>query len=381
MRRGSVQRGFGPRWVLACALSMVAWMIVAVPAGARGGGDAPMPVPPACTEPSESVALDSVADAETLLVGTWIRCEGTARMYWAHEGDDLGFEFTDDGSFFRIYQSGDGDLIRAEGWLQEGRWVIDDDYDGSTAWLGMKLLGSGYSGLGVTFHDDPVAMRATDGMAGTTAQYIRWTGTAPTPGSPAGVGDGPCGQPTSPVVLESSTQAKQLLTGTWTLCAGEPFGPGVIGAEFAADGSFRAFVHAADGQVTPDAESVGATWLLYPFDEPFDIHNGPQVDIQYADGRTRIFSPEFLEDPPFIAAYGGVGMVAGTPAPLPPTTVPVPPTTVPAPELPSTGPATGAGTVGGLAVFAASLVLIGSAAVWVAVRRGSHRGMAASRDS
>ena len=372
MRRGSVQRGCGPRWGLVCALTIVAWMIVAVPAVARGGGDAPMPVPPACAEPSEPVTLDSVADAETLLVGTWIRCAGTARMFWAHEGDDVGFEFTDDGRFFRVYQTGDGDLIRAEGLVQEGRWAIDDIHDGSSVGLGMKLLGSGYFGLGVTFHDDPVAMRATDAMEATTIQYVRWTGAAPEPGLPAGVGDGPCGQPTSPVALESSTQAEQLLTGTWTVCAGEPFGPGVIGAEFTAEGNFRAFVHAADGRVTPDAESVGATWLLYPFDEPFDIHNAPQVDIRYADGRMRTFSPEFLEDPPFIAAYGGVGLLAGTPAPLPPTTVPEPPSTI---------PATGVGTVGGIAVLAASLLLLGSAAVWMAVRRPSRRGMADSHDS
>ena len=106
-----------------------------------------MPVPPACAEPSEPVTLDSVADAETLLVGTWIRCAGTARMFWAHEGDDVGFEFTDDGRFFRVYQAGVGGLFRAEGRVQERLMSLTEA--GTHAWQerhGKDVASVGFAG-------------------------------------------------------------------------------------------------------------------------------------------------------------------------------------------------------------------------------------------
>jgi hypothetical protein len=334
---------------------------------ARWSGAAPVPGWPAgvgegpCSIRTLPVALDSAADAQARLVGTWIRCEDTRRMFWAHEGEDVGFEFSDDGTFDRIYRGPDGGLIRAEGLVQQGRWAIDD-VDESAAGLGMKLLGSGYFGILATFHE-PDALRFMDGMDGTTIHYFRWAGAAPEPGLPAGVGEGPCGHATNPVVLESSDQAEQLLTGTWTVCAGDPFGPGVIGAEFAADGSFRELVYAADGQVVRTPQSVGATWSIEPFDEPFDMHNEPQVVVHLPDdGGTRGFSPSFFTSPPFIAFMGvdgSAGLIAGAPTPLP--------------QAPSAIPMTGADRSLDLAIVAGALMLIGSASLCVA-RRARRAG-------
>jgi len=164
------------------------------------------------------------------------------------------------------------------------------------------------------------------------------------------------------VVLESSTQAEQLVIGTWSVCVGEPFGAGVVGAEFASDGTFRAFVRAADGRVVDDERSVGATWKIWPFDEPFDIHNAMQLDVVYLDGSTRIFLPELLSSPPFMAITFDAGLVPGRPLDLP-----TPSTTV-APPPSGTIPETGAGDGATLAI-GVGFVLAGAMLVVAARRR------------
>jgi hypothetical protein len=339
-------------------LGVVAAMVLAAPMPATAGAEPPDDSTP-CAEPSEPVEIDSVADAEALLVGTWVRCPGTPRLFWAHEGDDVGFEFTADGRFFRIYDAPDGALIRPGGLLQEGIWDLDAVYDGSSVNLNLKLLGSGMTPLNVTFHDEERSMRFTDVMAGATAHYVRAPDAAHGPGLPAGVGEGACGHPTGPIVVESSAQLEELLIGRWTLCQDEdavlgadPFGPGVVGVEFAGDGTFFQLVHAADGSVVPDAPSAGATWLVYPFDEPFDIHNAPQVDIAMPGGGTRIMSPQFLSSPLFIVLGPGVGLVAGDPAPIP-----VPPADM---------PATGAAVPWAVVLIAAAGLVAGSLAALAA---------------
>ena len=339
------------------AIRLVETMGPAIRTFVRWSGAAPAPGWPAslgegpCSVRTLPVEVDSVEDAATRLVGTWIRCGDGPRLFWAFEGDDVGFEFTADGRFFRVYEGADGGLIRSEGFAQEGRWQIDDLYDGFTVALGMDLHGSGYFNHRATFHEEPVALRIIEEMVFTATHYVPWSGAEPEPGLPTDVGDGPCGHATDHIVLESSAQTEDLLTGTWTVCGGEPFGPAVIGVEFAADGDFRALVHAADGQVVPDAMSVGATWLVHRFDEPFDIHNGPQLDIRYADGSTRIASPRFFATPPFVAFGVGAGLVEGTPAAL-------------SLSPPDALPPTGRDASWELALLAGALVVVG----WVSVR-------------
>jgi hypothetical protein len=77
----------------------------------------------------------------------------------------------------------------------------------------MKLVGGGSNPNGVTFHDDPDAIRVLEGITWIESDCARWTGAAPEPGLPAGLGDGPCGHPTGPVEPQSSTQIEELPVG------------------------------------------------------------------------------------------------------------------------------------------------------------------------
>lgn len=307
---------------------------------ARWDGETPergLPVdadPGPCGPLTPPMAFDDVAAATNLAIGTWIRCDGPS-PFAAQEGDDVGLELTSSGRFFRVYESAQG-LIRAEGVLQEGRWVINDVYTtGAPSWstldLGLKLSGSGYFPFGVTVHNDGEALVFDDSMTGTSSGYSRWSGPAPTPGLPAGIGAGACGHPTGPVQPSSSDELAELLVGSWTVCAGEPFGPGVIGVEFVADGSFRAQVRSADGRVVLHEDSTGATWRLVPFAEPFDVHNGPQIDVVYPDGSTLILQPELFSSPLFMTLWPDSGLLAGAPQPLPGPVEPLPPTGTDAP--------------------------------------------------
>lgn len=323
---------------------------------ARWAGARPEPGPPVgvdegpCGPLTTPMTFDDVEAAERAVVGIWTRCVGSA-VFGVDGGDDVGLELTAAGRFFRLHEAADGSLVRAGGLRQEGMWVVNEPNvaDPSRPWssidFGLRLAGSGYFPIGVTVHDDGDMLRFTDSMDGTGSVYVRWSGSAPVPGLPVGVGEGPCGHPIDLVELSSSDQLEHLLIGTWTVCDGEPFGAGVVGAEFAADGSFRALVRAADGTVVVDEGSVGATWTLWPFDEPFDAHNGPQIDVTYADGGTRTLQPDVFASPLFMSLWPDWGVLAGAP-----------------PDLPRTGRAApwNVLVVGGVLVAAGSL-LVGSA--------------------
>ena len=218
------------------------------------------PLQPDCIEHAESVRLSSAAEAEARMVGTWIRCRQATRKFVALEGDDIGFEFTADGRFYRIYPDHSGGLIRAEGLYQEGVWQISDPYPEAfeqRPGLDLRPLGIGSFSDVITFHDDPDAI----GIPYAKFHYFRWTGDDPTPGIPAGITEGPCGHPVDPVVVKSSAEVGALLSGAWTVCESDVgsglVGPGVLGIEFAADGQFWSWVGTADGAVVQRRESTG----------------------------------------------------------------------------------------------------------------------------
>ncbi len=325
-----------------------------------------LPVPAPCVVPDEQVVLASVAEAEARLVGTWIRCEGATRKFVAFEGDDIGFQFTADGRFYRIYPAADGSLIRAEGLGQEGQWRIDDLTDsgaagfGQIATLQQQLLGSGFVSDAITFHDEPDAI----GIPYAAFFYHRWPGEDPTPGRPAGIGDGPCGQPTEPVPIETPEQVESLLIGTWTLCGSTVppiFGADSVGVEFEPDGRYWPLIHDTDGTVIRGGRDPGGTWIVNAF-EPGTLTwgNKPQVDLVSGDG-TRNLLVQFFASPSFVHVDNMgveiVGLIEGRPPAAPPTS--------PAEPL----PATGARSLPMLSLAAAVLVLAGTAARGLSRRR------------
>jgi LPXTG-motif cell wall-anchored protein len=340
------------------------------PNGRVAADDAP--VRPDCIEHADSVELASVADAESRLVGTWIRCAQATRKFIAHEGDDIGFEFTADGRFYRIYPDEQGGLIRAEGLYQEGTWRIDDTSDsgsagfGQTASLQLHPLGSGYFSDVITFHDDPLAI----GVPHAKFHYFRWTGDEPTPAAPPGIGVGRCGHPVDPVTIESSSDVESLLVGAWTLCEPDAgtfaFGAGALGVEFGADGQFWRLVRAADGSVVRDQGQSEMTWTVDPFAAgTLTWGNEPQLGIA-TDGSTQYFNPLFFAGPPFVSfGWSGAGLLRGMPsASEAPAQVPL--------------PGTGADQAQLTASIAGTLVLAGAAA-WVLARRARSATTARQR--
>jgi hypothetical protein len=307
------------------------------------------PLRPDCIEHADAVELSSAAEAEERLVGTWIRCAQATRKFVTYEGDDIGFEFTADGRFYRIYPDHSGGLIRARGLGQEGAWRISDPYPAEfevSPTLQLHLLGFGNFGDAITFHDDPDAI----GIPHAKFHYFRWTGDDPTPGTPAGVTEGFCGHPVDPVAVESSAEVEALLTGSWMVCEPDAGSglvqPGVVGIEFGADGQFSRWVRADDGTVVRD-ESQPATWEVYPFDED-EVTWGSAPEVVIASNGTEWWhvTPILLAEPPFLSfAYSGGGLVKGMP---------------PASEGPL--PGTGADRVLLIALLAGAYVLVGSVA-------------------
>ncbi len=317
------------------------------------------PLQPDCIARAESIELSSAAEAEERLVGTWIRSAQATRKFVALEGDDIGFQFTADGRFYRIYPDDSGGLIRAEGLGQEGAWRISEPYPAefdTFPSLQLRPLGFGSFSDAITFHDTPDAI----GIPNAKFHYFRWTGDDPTSGIPAGITEGPCGNPVDPVMPESAADVETLLAGAWMVCESDAgsglVGPGVAGIEFGADGQFWTWVRAADGAVVRD-ESQPATWEVYPFDEDeLTWGSAPEVVIA-SNGSEWYVTAILLAEPPFLSfGYSGGGLLKVLP---------------PANEAPMEGslPGTGADRVLLFALLAGACVLVGSAAWMLAQQR------------
>lgn len=323
-----------------------------------------------CPEPTPAVEFASVPEAQERLVGTWIRCETAPRKFIAFEGDDIGFEFTDGGRFFRIYRAADGSLIRSLGLHQEGEWQIDESSGQDPAdpltevTLQLHLLGSGYFSDTATFHDDPDALGIP--MAG--FHYYRWSGAEPTSVVPDGIGEGPCGQPFGVVPINNSQDVEAFLRGSWTICdPGEDarvFGPDGVGVEFGDDGSFWVLVRDPDGRVVRREGQPPTTWEVAPFDEPLTWGNAPQLGVSGGEFQLS-FAPQFFSTPPFARldqiGVDVLGLLRGAPADFPVAPV----TTAPPTDI---LPATGAGGPFTTPAIAIAFLVAGGAS-WALARR------------
>lgn len=308
----------------------------------------------ACSTPTDQVALTSVDQVAGLIAGTWIRCDGPPMFGDGSQGE-VGVDVVG-GRFYRLYRADDGSLIRAEGVDQEGTLAILDTTSmngpGSyqTNW---KLLGQGTVIFTPSFFQTPSVM----GLAGMTgaSHYERWTGAAPTPGRPPGTNPGACGNATTPIALISVTQVQDLLVGPWTRCgSGSAIGnpAGEAGLVFAADGTFRRLVRAADGTVVP-ASGVGqeGTWVV----RDTTSMNGPgsyQVDLTVDGSGTYISAPVFLASPTtvrFVGTQVQADYISGQPPDAAPGS----------PQAPTELPPTGDTTVVILLISAALMVLLG----------------------
>ena len=317
-----------------------------------------------CPDPADPVEPATIADAEQLLIDTWVVCSG--EVLPPLSPTEVGIQFDADGRFFRVYEGDDGNLIKVEGLDQQGEWeFVDNEFN---AQLDLRLLGSGtFIQLPEFFSSPPLLQTtSTDGEA----TLVPWTGVPPVLGVPAGIGEGPCGLPRDPVELTSVGQVEQLLAGTWLTCnESSPFGPrafGEVGIMLTPDGRFARVYEDSEG-VLLSANGPGqeGTWVVFDT----TTMNGPgsyQVDLNLLDVGTVIGHAVFLQQPThFRLVTGGVPTIDYQPA----TTMPVPgrpPTPAPT-EPPDDLPETGSNIL--LALVALGLVAGGFVLVGMSRRR------------
>jgi hypothetical protein len=329
-----------------------------------------------CADPVGRVDLASVAQTESLLVGTWIQCEGEPLPY--PPGDNVGIQFDADGTYHRVYEV-DGSLVRTEGLLEQGTWDVIDTtaMNGPGAYqLNLTTLGSGTVILHPEFFGTPTTLLRATHMVGSAA-FVPWTGAPPSDGVPPGVGVRPCGLPTDPVDLTSVAHVGQLLVNTWIRCGDNsalgPVLPGEVGLEIDVDGRFyRLYDDGQGGLIRASGDDQEGTWTIVDTTQM----NGPgsyQLNLTLGQG-TRIGHVlvlqqptqfRFLGDPPAdYQLWTGPAPVTGD-APSAPTPIPggspsppsAPPTSEPPHALPATG-TTGAVSAVALALLAGGIVLV-----------------------
>lgn len=122
---------------------------------------------------------EGIAQTESLLVGTWIQCEGEP-LPWP-PGDYVGIQFDADGTYYLVYEVG-GSLVRTEGLLEQGTWRVIDTTEANGPGfyqLNLTTLGGGTATGRVVVLQQPIHFR----FGGySTADYQLWNGPAPVPG-------------------------------------------------------------------------------------------------------------------------------------------------------------------------------------------------------
>lgn len=315
-----------------------------------------------CPDPVGKVDLASVAQTESLLVGTWIQCEGEPLPL--PPGDNVGIQFDADGTYYRVYEV-DGSLVRTAGLLEQGTWRVIDttDMNGPGSYqLNLTTLGSGTWMSFPEFFGTPTQLL----HVGESAAFVPWTGAPPTDGVPPGIGEGPCGLPTDPVDLTSVAQVEQLLVNTWVRCGDDsalgPVLPGEVGLEMAADGRFyRLYDDGQGGLIRASGDGQEGTWTILDTTDA----NGPgwyQLNLAQRQG-TAVGHVVVLQQPTHFRflgySFADYQLWTG-PAPVPgdPPSAPTPPpATEPVDELPPTGTTGAVGTVA-LALLACGIVAV-----------------------
>lgn len=163
-------------------------------------------------ESDDRLVPTSIEEAESLLVGTWIRCAGPP--FPRALVDDVGVEVTEDGRYFRLFETDTGELARATGLEQEGEWDIVDFPGAVNFWPSGSL---GLADTALTFFPTAPELRL-DVEASGASLYRRLDGAAPISGlPPAAPGD--CPAVADPIEPASIDDFEDLIVGVWIRCA------------------------------------------------------------------------------------------------------------------------------------------------------------------
>lgn len=137
-----------------------------------------------CDPPTGAIEPESIAEAEELLAGAWVRCGPNSAIGPVRPGE-IGIEIASDGRFFRLYDDRRGGLIRASGGTEEGTWELIEGPTGEWPPAGYQLdltvVGT-HIGHAV-FLEQPRHFRFVASGA-EPSDYQAWTGAPPIPGSP-----------------------------------------------------------------------------------------------------------------------------------------------------------------------------------------------------
>lgn len=261
-----------------------------------------------CDTLKDPVALTSESQVQGLLGGSWIRCSGDA-PFASGDTADVGFQFTDDGHFYRLHRAADGTLIRAEGADQEGSTRLLPMGPGAYQ-LNLTTQGGAAASFQPVFFRQPQALRLNGGMPGTSGDYVPWTGPPPTPGLAPGSGTGPCDTLRSPTAAASTSQVTELLQGRWVRCRGTTlFGADTttdLGLEFV-DGHVYRLYQGPDGTLIrgEGANQEGA--ISISDNSTADEPGLYQLNVEILGTGTTMFRPFFFNEPRALRLSGMSG--------------------------------------------------------------------------
>lgn len=151
-----------------------------------------------CGVPTDPVVTTSTAETAELLVGTWIRCDGSSPLYGS-PGGDVGLELLADGRFHLVFEDPDGRLVTGDGTGREGTWTVTDEPNPEA--LELTLLGYATAPRSIHLFATPDFLRLQRQVS-TFYDHVRWTGAPPVPagGAPSTTAPVPTtGAPTTTV--------------------------------------------------------------------------------------------------------------------------------------------------------------------------------------
>jgi hypothetical protein len=93
--------------------------------------------------------------AAAAVIGTWFRCSG----YSIFRTDEIGIQFSGDGTWYKLFPGSPGNVYRGLGFDQQGTWTLAGTSSPFT--IHMVVFGGADVPAGLVFSDKPRKLRLT----------------------------------------------------------------------------------------------------------------------------------------------------------------------------------------------------------------------------
>ena len=257
--------------------------------------DAPPTRPLACSGAAGTPWIDDQSEGGTFAqyyTGQWLLCSAAGFLGTT---DEVGLEIDYRGSWYKLYVSPSGGLVRGSGFDKEGTWT----YTGQQ--IVFQVFGGGTAYTWSSLTKDPKRMRLHNSTW--IADYIDANG-----GDGGGAGPG-CSLGGTPYIPPSTPAVADAMIGSWMLCERpSPFGTSdELGIEFTSTGAtkgewFKLYATSTGIERGSGLEQRGS-WY-FP-----DSLDGSTTQLNIAiSGRGEIHTfPSFTTSPRKMRIAGGTG--------------------------------------------------------------------------